>query len=187
MTLAPEGPEPRRLRAWLSWVATQRWPRLTAFVRRSGYVQDDSEAPDIIHDAMVKILSGEVKLPNDRPRAWRYLLATIRNVASNRQRSDRVRDAAPLEVLRASPEELGDARERGWRICERLERTGALAAAMACLTPAQREVVELRFFQGWAIAEIAEHRGCSPGAVWSLLTRALATLEVELDGRFGAE
>ena len=116
MTPAPEGPEPLNLRAWLSWVATERWPRLTAFVRRSGYVKEDSEAPDVIHDAMVKILSGEVKLPNDRTRAWGCLLATIRNVARNRHRSEEVRDAAPLEVLRASPEEVGDGRERGWRL-----------------------------------------------------------------------
>ncbi len=59
ITREPEGPEPQNPRVWLSWVATHRWQRLVRFVVRSPYMEDASTAPDIIHDAMLKILSGD--------------------------------------------------------------------------------------------------------------------------------
>lgn len=186
MTCSADGPEPRNVRAWLGWVVTERWERLVRCVSRTGYMNDPSIAPDLIHDAMLKILAGEVELPDDRKSAWGTLLVTVRNLARNHCRSEKVRAAAPLEAIRPSPMEVVGGRERGWRICERLESEEALAAAIEGLTPDRRELMTLRYMEQWTVSEIAEYRGGSPRTVRNLLSRALAQLRGELDGRLDA-
>lgn len=58
---------------------------------------------------------------------------------------------------------------------------------MACLTPDQREVIELQYFEQWTAREVAEHWVSSPDTVRKLTTKALAKLAEELKGRFWAE
>lgn len=56
-----------------------------------------------------------------------------------------------------------------------------LAAEIARLPRRQRVVVVLRFYGGLTDAEIAADLGCSQGTVRSHMSRALATLRVQLD------
>ena len=63
---------------------------------------------------------------------------------------------------------------------ERQEESLHLATAMAKLPDAQREALELEHWQGWTLAEIAEHMGRSKAAVAGLLKRGLQQLRAEL-------
>lgn len=186
MTQPPDGPEAGNTRAWLSWVVRERWGGLVRSTVRAGYVNDHADAADVIQEAVLKILAGEVKLSNDHGKAWRRLLATCRNVARNRYRHEDVRRTEALDLLQPSRDQVMDGRERGWRICERLECREALDSALECLTPEQQEVMELRYLEEWTIAEVAAHRRCSPSAVKQLSGKALAKVRAALDDRFGA-
>jgi RNA polymerase sigma-70 factor (ECF subfamily) len=65
---------------------------------------------------------------------------------------------------------------------ERNEQLLRLAEAVEKLTDAQREAVELQYWQGWSLAEIGRHMGRSPAAVAGLLHRGLEQLRSHLRG-----
>ena len=62
----------------------------------------------------------------------------------------------------------------------RSERLLRLAEALETLPEAQREAVELHYWQGWPLAQIGEHLGRSPAAVAGLLQRGLKKLRRQL-------
>lgn len=57
-----------------------------------------------------------------------------------------------------------------------------LATALRRLNDAQRAAIELHYWQGWTIAEIATHLNRTPSAIAGLLHRGLAILRAELHG-----
>jgi len=59
----------------------------------------------------------------------------------------------------------------------------ALLAELAKLPRRQRAVLVLRYYQGLSETEIAELLGCKPGTVRGYVSRALATLRVEMSPR----
>ena len=58
----------------------------------------------------------------------------------------------------------------------RSERLLRLAEALEALPEAQREAVELHYWQGWSLAEIAAHLDRSTAAIAGLLQRGLKKL-----------
>jgi RNA polymerase sigma-70 factor (ECF subfamily) len=58
----------------------------------------------------------------------------------------------------------------------RKEQGVILAAALARLPDQQRQAVELHHLQGWSLAAVAQHLGCSKEAVAGLLHRGLRKL-----------
>jgi RNA polymerase sigma-70 factor (ECF subfamily) len=65
----------------------------------------------------------------------------------------------------------------------RADRAVLLAAALAALPEAQREVVLLRHWDGWPLAKVAEHLGRTPASVVGLLQRGLKGLRERLAER----
>jgi len=63
---------------------------------------------------------------------------------------------------------------------ERWELAVWLSAHLAALPPEQRQVVDLRFYEGLSFAEVADRMGRSEGAVKQLLRRTLGALRVRL-------
>ena len=57
----------------------------------------------------------------------------------------------------------------------------AIAPYLAALSPRQRAVVVLRYYEDLSEAEIAEALGCSPGTVKQHASRALAKLRARLE------
>ena len=62
----------------------------------------------------------------------------------------------------------------------RHEQAVRLAGALALLPDAQREAVELRYYQGWSVADISRSLCRSTTAVAGLLKRGLKQLRVHL-------
>ncbi|HTD50429.1 MAG TPA: SigB/SigF/SigG family RNA polymerase sigma factor [Acidimicrobiia bacterium] len=60
-----------------------------------------------------------------------------------------------------------------------VERRLLASALVATLSDRERNIVELRFGQGWTQSQIAEHVGVSQMQVSRLLTRALATMRAK--------
>lgn len=60
------------------------------------------------------------------------------------------------------------------------EQFGKVERALQLLSPAQKEVVELRYLQNMSLQEIADHKNASLRTVYNLMHRALVHLKNEL-------
>jgi len=89
-----------------------------------------------------------------------------------------------LEPLRAAAEQ-SSYRVQNWLAVEdtspsekliREEEGERLLEALAQIDPRQREALILQKWQGWKLEEIAEHMGCTTGAVAGLHARGLKAL-----------
>jgi len=134
-------------------------------------------AEDLLQIVFVKVYRG---LPQFRFEAsfatWIYRIAL--NECLNQQR---VRGAQhiPLEALLGSDEELTVGTTPDLQHAEG-ERREIIHRAIMELSPKLREVVALKYLEGFTYEEIASVLECSPGTVASRLNRALRDLEVRL-------
>jgi len=135
---------------------------------------DPAEAEDACQDALVTALEKleECRQPE---RFARWLLQIVRNRARSLRRRSAVRAANSLEEVRGLP---GTARPD--RDAERAELRSRLLAALATLTPVQREVVLLHDLEGWRHREIADWLGLPEGTVRSHLFHARRALRARL-------
>jgi RNA polymerase sigma-70 factor, ECF subfamily len=117
--------------------------------------------------------------------AWlrRIFANTLANVVRDYTRE--ARDVKVERSLQASLDE-SSARMEAWlvaehtppvEIVERNEQLFFLADHLAELPELQREVLLLRYCEGWSLAAIAEHLGRTKPAISSLLRRGLAELK----------
>ncbi len=106
--------------------------------------------------------------PTDHLQAYLYRVA--HNWITDRWRRQPL-PAVPLEEdLRADAEA-----EPSQAVAQQMEQERA-RAAMACLTPEQRQVIMLKFLEGWENKEIAQSLGKPIGAVKALQHRAIESL-----------
>jgi RNA polymerase sigma-70 factor (ECF subfamily) len=101
-----------------------------------------------------------------------------------RARRDINRERSLEEALESS-----SARLEAWIVAEQTtpgeraqqnEQVVRLAAALEQLAEAQQEAVVLHYWEGWTVAQIAEHMGRSAPAVAGLLQRGLQALRHQL-------
>lgn len=122
--------------------------------------RDRALAEDALHTAYLKVLSGRARF-DGRSRFKSWLFGVIRLTAMEElRRVDRWRsngtDLGMVSVEDPSP---------GADVTtERAERNAALIAAMASLSPRQREVLQLVFYHGMTIEEAAHVMGVSVGS-----------------------
>jgi len=100
-----------------------------------------------------------------------WLLQTARNLVGTSYRR-RDRERAGLEHLAGAVRESGGADD-----LERLE----VRLAMEALRPADREVLQLVYWDGLSADEAAEVLGCRTAAVWKRLSRARSALRKRLE------
>lgn len=142
-------------------------------------VRDPHEAEDLTDQVFVQMIEA---LPRYDDRglpfaAWLYRIA--RNLIVDRhRRAARQAVVALSESLPAT----GAGADPFAEAARSLDRA-ALARAMATLTDDQRDVVVLRFIEGWEVDEVAHFLGRRPGAVHALQHRALAALQRALRRR----
>ncbi len=137
-----------------------------AFRTAYGIVGDAALAEDVTQDAFVAAYRARERFRGEAPaRAW--LIKIVINTALSAHRR------APIKPLSLDEEVATVAAPQS----DRLE----LERALDSLSPRQRAAVILRYYHGFDYAEIARLLGTTSGNVGSMLSRATASLRLELD------
>ena len=148
----------------------ERWPRLL----RSAYLLtgDRHDAEDLAQAAMVKIFSYWHRVRRaDNVDA--YVQRVLINCNSTRFRKRRVRE---------SP--VGDVPDGLYLVGDHADELGERSrfmTALASLTPRQRTVIVLRFYEDLTEVQTAAAMGCTVGTVKSQTAKALARLRGHTD------
>ena len=151
----------------------EHYDDVLAYCRRHAPSYD--EAPDVAQEAFLRFVRSWRSPIEGKPLA--YLLTIARNLCIDASRAKRP-PAVPLDV--DVPDRSPGADPAA--ACAGSEVGGLIGA----LDPELREVVELRFDQGFKVGEIAQVLGVARFAVNRRLNRALAELRRGLEGRSGA-
>lgn len=156
---------------------------VTKYMRRTyfaalGLVGSHEDALDLSQDAFVRTLRAVTSIDPDRP-FYPWLYQTVRRLSFNflRDRSSR------RQKLEEASHWLTDAVESPDRAAERAEQRTLLEAAIARLSPTEREVLVLREFEGLKYREIGELLGIPNGTVMSRLYAARQSLAQQLEGK----
>ena len=163
--------EERGNSAELDFVSAREVDRLSETLRREIRRRgiDAQTADDLVQESWLRTLrSPPASRGGARLGSWlrvvgQRLVAELRR--SNRNRSTRERAAARSERVEAAASDRDDS---------------ALARLVAELAEPYREVVRLRFFEGFELDEIAERLSRSPATVRSQLARGLEHLRARL-------
>ena len=138
---------------------------------------DWHRAEDAMSEA-VEALGGALRGAEEivDPVAWMY--TAVRNRARMRLRSE-TSHRRRVESLPALSGENGVAGSEEDAAVPELDRE-AVWAAMPGLAPRQREVIDLRLFEGLTIRETAGRMGCSESRVRTTQTKAIRALQNRL-------
>ena len=135
-------------------------------------VGDPESAQDVVQDAFIGLYSAWPRL-RDPEKAPEYLRSAVLNRARsvlrsrNRRQSLRLHYDPPVWSAEAAVMVREDQR--------------AVLAAIARLSPRQREVLALRYYVGLSHAEIAEALSITTGTVSSTMSHAMTALARELE------
>jgi RNA polymerase sigma-70 factor (ECF subfamily) len=139
------------------------------YVRGLGVPEPD----DTVSEVFVAVVRGLATFRGDEDdfRRWLFTIAHRRAVDAHRRRARR-------PVQPADPADLPDlpADDDPTEAIEAQVAPGIATAALAQLTPEQREVVLLRIVADLSVADAAAVMGKQPGAIKTLQRRALAAL-----------
>ena len=148
------------------------------------------DAEDLVQEACLRAIKGmtHTAIKSD-PKVW--LFTILRNVWINEWRR---RANGPEFILLGQPRTdggplqpwLSDERERPENHFERNVTSGRIRLAISGLPEIFREVVVLRYFEGFSYRQIASILGCPAGTVMSRLNRARAELRSVLDEKKNA-
>lgn len=152
--------------------AYERW-RLPVYRYLRARVTTDEDALDLTATTFERAFA---KRASFRPRdgglgAWLFRIARNAAIDAHRRRRDVGRDCQPADLDRLPL--AGDREVDGRR---------DVVDAVAALSPAQRDMVWLRYAGGLTAREIGVVVGKSEAAVQKQIQRALGTLREELDG-----
>jgi RNA polymerase sigma-70 factor (sigma-E family) len=129
---------------------------------------DAGEAEDLVQECLLKVARKWRRVRKmEQPRAYarRVLVNLAFDQARGRARRNSELDFAPTALD-------GPARD----LLDGLETRAELLEALSGLTPRQRAVLVLRYFNDLTETQTAEVLGCSPGTVKSSASRGLARL-----------
>jgi RNA polymerase sigma-70 factor (ECF subfamily) len=149
-----------------------------------------TDAEDLVQEACLRAIKGMTHsaIKSD-PKVW--LFTILRNVWINEWRR---RAKGPEFILLGKPRNDGgplqqwllDERELPEDHFERNATSGKIRLAISGLPEMFREVVVLRYFEGFSYRQIASIVGCPAGTVMSRLNRARAELRSILDEKHNA-
>ncbi len=138
---------------------------------------EDADAQDVLQEVFIQIWDKARLYDAAKGKPITWALTLIRNRSIDRvraiQRRSRLRDDAQRE---APPDESTDAKEALQGV--ELSETGTiLRNAMTQLSPEQREVIELAYFQGLTQSEIADRLGEPLGTIKARARRGMLKLK----------
>jgi RNA polymerase sigma-70 factor (ECF subfamily) len=164
--------------AGLEWAlreAFQRWAPLvhTLAVRKLG---DPRDAEDVTQQVFVKAWQGREKFDPDRGNLAAWLVGIARHAAADAI-DRRIRDARLAQRAAVLRDPGDEHRSEADAVTDAV----VITAGMAELSPPQRNVVELAFYEGLTHHQIADRLGMPLGTVKSHLRRALLKLREHLE------
>jgi RNA polymerase sigma-70 factor (ECF subfamily) len=139
---------------------------------------DQSTAEDVLHTAYLKVIDGRARCAEGsefRP----FLFGVIRRTAREERQRRAIRATLPLAALAGGPSEPS-VLHPGLTQIIRDESSLALLRALERLSPRQRDVLHLVFYQDLTIAKAAEILGVSLGTARIHYERGKAQLRVLL-------
>jgi RNA polymerase sigma-70 factor (sigma-E family) len=145
-----------------------------AALRRSAFLLTGNwhDAEDVVQAAFVRLFSVWHRVREESADA--YVRQVLFNVFLNTKRGQRNREY-PVAEVPDGPVAAADAVDRL-----------AVGRVLAELTPSQRAVVVLRYWEGLSVAETAEVLGVSEGTVKSQMHRAVSAMRPRLREDHGA-
>jgi len=138
-------------------------------------IGDQSEAENLGGDVFLRALRSldSYRGRKEQMRAWLFKVAHNLVV-------DYVRKMSKRKHVSIDEMEIPDDRLNIDEIVEKKLEVERLSIALKQLTPAQREVISLRFFSGLSSAEVGKMLGKSSGAVREMQRAAVETLRKQM-------
>lgn len=140
-------------------------------------VRDRTEAEDIMHDAFVAVNERAAQYAPDRGSVIAWLVTLVRNLSIDRTRRRERRGSLARDVIAHEPP--ASARDPERLTSEASERE-KIRRALSSLPEAQRQTLEVAFFEGLSYPEIAARENVPLGTIKSRAARALAALREAL-------
>ena len=146
--------------------------RLIAFAAR--ITGDLDSARDVVQDTFLRLCAQDLDAIDDHLPAW--LFRVCRNRALDIRKKE-----GPLQPLDETPEQVTDGPgDDPHRRLETADHARGVLAAVAELTPAQQEVLRLRFREELSYKEIATITGRSVNNVGVLIHTAIRQVRLRL-------
>lgn len=140
-------------------------------------VRDRSEAEDVLHDAFVAVNERAGQYAAERGTVIAWLVTLVRNLSIDRTRRRERRGALARDVL---PHEPPASVRDPERLTSEASEREKIRRALAVLPEAQRQTLEVAFFEGLSYPEIAARENVPLGTIKSRAARALAALREAL-------
>jgi RNA polymerase sigma-70 factor, ECF subfamily len=150
----------------------------TAYGLALKIVRDTAEAEDVVQDAFVAVVKRADQYHPARGTVAAWLITAVRNLALDRSRRRTRRHQIVETGLRHEETDAPADPERSFR---ELQDQARMREALSELPVAQRETLEIAFFEGLSYPEIAAREGVPLGTVKSRAARALHALKALLD------
>ena len=138
-------------------------------------LRNEREAEDLVHDVFLEVWRQAKDFDIDRGTVRAWLVMRLRSRALDRLKSVAFSRVTSLETTTlpsepsVAPVDVTGASE-----------TAMVRRALDQLPPDQRTVIELGYFEGLSLSEVATKLGTPIGTIKSRLARALARLREEL-------
>jgi RNA polymerase sigma-70 factor (ECF subfamily) len=147
-------------------------------------VRDAQLAEDLSQDIFLRLWRQPEKYVAQKGRFVSWLLAVTRNLAVDRVRAWRRRlnheSASPDQEERELPAGEGYDPVRAAQLAEQRQ---VVREAMGCLSPQQRQVIELAYFGGFSQREVADRLGTPLGTVKTRVRAGMMRLRKALEAR----
>jgi RNA polymerase sigma-70 factor (ECF subfamily) len=164
------------------FVAGEAWAFEAAYTayRRSLYgaayavLRDAGDAEDCVHDVLVRLWQRGHAYTRARGALHAFLVVCVRNEALTRLRRSSNRSRIEREKLEPPGSQPG--------IDESVPTRVDVQHSLQSLTPAQREAIQMAYFEGLTHEQIAQRLHQPVGTVKSRLSNALRGLRVALRG-----
>ena len=170
-----------RSSAALATLCETYWYPVYAFIRRQG--NDADAARDLTQEFFTRVLEKDYfgQARKERGRFRSFLLSSVRHFLSNQRDWDQAQKrggafeitSLPTEI--PEPEQVSDVAD--------LERLGLAIDQLAELDPGLAQLVDLKFFCGYTLNEIADMRSISKRTVQRDWEKARLLLQRALQGR----
>lgn len=144
-------------------------------------LRNHEEALDVVQDVFLAAWRNASRYDRARASVLTWLAVMTRSRSIDRLRSRQIRDRVDIQLARDASMQHNEASSA--RLLHR-QRRRRLRSALSILPAAQRQVLELAYFQGLTQSEIASRLGTPLGTVKTRTLLAFRKLRQELNAEF---